>query len=285
MTQTQKIIKYCAITLAVLLVVGIISGIVQTVGWLFLLTDDDKGDDAFYDMQALITDYDGEDLSLDIDIGASDLVIRNGEKFEVSSNGRYIKCLQRGERIVIEERPHISFGIEAEVQIIITLPEGFAFEKVDMDLGAGNVEIDVLSCRTLDLDLGAGNFSAESLSATKRADIDGGAGKILIGGGSLSDLELDMGVGELYLHSELLGNSDLDMGVGNVKLWLLGDKSNYKLDIDKGIGEVRFDGSYVSGGVFGNGARRVDIDGGIGKIEVYFGMPEESYVGFRTYNK
>jgi len=274
MTQAQKIIKYCAITLAVLLIVGIISGIVQTLGWIFLLTDDDKGDDAFYDMQALITDYKGEDISLDIDIGASDLVIRTGEKFEVSSNGRYIVCRQRGERIVIEERPHISFGVEAEVQVIITLPEGFAFEKVDMDLGAGKVEIATLSCEILDLDLGAGNFSAESLTATKRADIDGGAGKIIIYGGSLAELELDMGVGALYLHSELLGESDLDMGVGEVGLWLLGDKSSYKVDIDRGIGEVFFDGSYVSGGTFGNGSRRVDIDGGVGRIEIYFGLPE-----------
>ena len=275
MTQTQKIIKYCAITLAVLLVVGIISGIVQTLGWIFMLTDDDNGDDAFYDMQALITDYKGEDISLDIDIGASDLVIRTGEKFEVSSNGRYIVCRQRGERIVIEERPHISFGVEAEVQIIITLPEGFEFEKVDMDLGAGKVEIATLSCEILDLDLGAGNFTAESLTATKRADIDGGAGKIIIDGGSLAELELDMGVGALYLHSELLGTSDLDMGVGEVGLWLLGDKSSYKVDIDRGIGEVFFDGSYVSGGTFGNGSRRVDIDGGVGRIEIYFGSPEE----------
>lgn len=269
MTQVQKIIKYCAITLAVLLIVGIISAIVQTLGWIFLLTDDDKGED-FYDMQALITDYKGEDISLDIDIGASDLVIRTGEKFEVSSNGRYIVCRQRGERIVIEERSHISFGIEAEVQVIITLPEGFEFEKVDMDLGAGNVEIDALSCEILDLDLGAGNFHAESLTATKRADIDGGAGKISIGGGSLSGLELDMGVGALYLHSELIGENDLNMGVGDVKLLLLGDKSNYRLDIDKGIGEVIFDGSTVSGGTFGNGGCKVDIDGGIGRISIEF---------------
>ena len=110
----------------------------------------------------------------------------------------------------------------------------------------------------------------ESLTATKRADIDGGAGKIFIGGGSLSGLELDMGVGALYLHSELLGESNLNMGVGDVKLLLLGDKSNYRLDIDKGIGEVIFAGSTVSGGTFGNGAHKVDIDGGIGRISIEF---------------
>ena len=268
MTQAQKIIKYCAITLAVLLIVGIFSGMIQAISWVFyLIADSDKDD--IYEMQAIFTDYDGNELSLDIDLGATELIIKKGESLDVSSNGRYIVCRKRGDRVVIEERPHISTGAD-DVQVVITLPEGFAFKDVDMDLGAGNVEIDTLSCDRLDLDLGAGNFSADSLTVTRQADIDGGTGMIYIGGGSLVDLELGMGVGALELRSELFGNSDLDMGVGEVRLCLLGDKSNYKLDIDKGIGEVYFDGSYVSGGVLGNGARRVDVDGGIGKISIEF---------------
>lgn len=273
MTQAQKIIKYCAITLAVLLVVGIISGIVQAISWVFYLFND-SGEDDFYEMQAIFSDYDGEVLSLDVDLGATELIIKNGESFDVSSNGRYVVCRKRGERVVIEERSHISVKAD-DVQVVITLPEGFSFKDVDMDFGAGNVEIDALSCERLDLDLGAGNFSAESLTVTRETDIDGGTGMVYIGGGSLADLDLGMGVGALDLRSELLGNSDLDMGVGEVRLCLLGDKSDYKLDIDKGIGEVFFDGSYVSGGIFGNGSRRVDVDGGIGRIEINFGLIED----------
>lgn len=268
MTQTQKIIKYCAITLAVLLIVGIISGIVQAISWVFYLFAD-SGEDDFYEMQAIFTEYDGKEISLDIDLGATELIIKNGESFEVSTNGRYIVCRKRGERVVIEERSHILSRAD-NIQVVITLPEGFAFRAVDMDLGAGNVEIAALSCERLDLDLGAGNFRAEYLSVAEQTDIDGGTGMIYIGGGSLSDLDLGMGVGSLELCSELLGNSELDMGVGEVRLCLLGERSDYKLDVDKGVGEVLIDGLQVSGGVFGNGARRVDLDGGIGRISIEF---------------
>lgn len=270
MTQTQKIIKYSAITLAVLLIVGMALGLVRSAAWLFLIIDDGRGEDEFYDMQAIITDYDSDELSLDVDIGASELIIQNGESFEVSSNGRYIVCRQRGERLVIEERPHISFGVDAETRVIITLPPEFFFKNVDMDIGAGEVSIETLWCETLELDLGTGNCSIDSLAVTRRADIDGGAGMLRIDGGSISDLDLDMGVGGLDLTAALLGNTDLDMGVGNVDLNILGDERDYRLDIDKGLGSVHIGERLFSGGVLGNGTNRVDIDGGIGDIDVVF---------------
>ena len=90
-------------------------------------------------------------------------------------------------------------------------------------------------------------------------------------GGALKDLDLDMGVGQLILTSALTGNCQLDLGVGESNITLIGSKENYKLDLEKGLGNIFIDGVNVSDyGSSGNGTNKVEINGGVGSINVEF---------------
>ena len=80
-----------------------------------------------------------------------------------------------------------------------------------------------------------------------------------------------MGVGQLNLTAALTGNCSLDSGVGEMNVTLLGNKEDYKLDLEKGIGNISVDGDNISGnGNIGNGTNEVEIHGGIGAINVKF---------------
>ena len=80
-----------------------------------------------------------------------------------------------------------------------------------------------------------------------------------------------MGIGELNLTSELGGKSSIDYGVGKTNLVLIGTDNDYRIELDKGVGEARLAGRKMSDdSVYGGGSRHIEIDGGIGAIHIDF---------------
>ena len=90
-------------------------------------------------------------------------------------------------------------------------------------------------------------------------------------GGTLNNLKLEMGVGELNLTAALLGNNEFDFGIGESNLTVLGSKKDYRIDIEKGLGAVTVDGKKVTDfGTSGNGQHSLEIEAGIGAINLNF---------------
>ncbi len=266
MTTVQKVIKYLAIALAISLTVAIIGGILGAVGLFggFFTGDDVTEDVKNYSVTSEIS-------NLSIRINAADLSIKEGDAFSVESNLKHLKVEEKGDLLIIEETKKFHANYQGAV-LTIYVPAGTVFVDTDITTGAGRLTIDQLSSEKLDLELGAGEVSITSLIATKSADIEGGAGRITISGGALNNLDLEMGVGQLNLTSALTGNCQLDLGVGETNITLIGNKDDYKLEIEKGLGSISVDGKNVSDyGNSGNGTRKVEINGGIGAINVVFG--------------
>lgn len=269
MTKQQKIIKYLAIAFAIFLTVSIIGGILGAVG---LLGGIFSGNAVLenantYPVTTAIRD-------LDIHVNVADLYIKEGNAFSVESNLKHLKVEEKDGRLIIEETAHF-WGFYSNAVLTIYVPEGTVFDHVNLTTGAGRLTIGNLASGMLDFELGAGDVSIDTLVATKSADIEGGAGRITISGGAIENLELEMGVGQLNLTSALTGNCQMNLGVGESNITLLGSKADYKLDLEKGIGNITVDGKNVSDyGSSGNGNCFVKISGGVGSINVSFREPE-----------
>ena len=265
MTSWQRTIKNIAMAFAILLAVGIISGIFGVIG-LF---------DAIFDNDGVLKNIINYSVSQDIvelkvDIKAADFTIANGDSFSVESNLEYLTVEEKGGVLTIKETKKFGFN-NNNATLTLTIPEGCIFENADIITGAGKLTIDTLSTDKLRLKLGAGEVKIGELNATLKSEIEGGAGKVSVNGGTLCNLDLDMGAGELNLTSSLLGNSDLNYGVGEANLVLIGTKDDYCIDFDKGLGNATVDGeSMRDGSVYGTGQNRIDIDGGVGAVEVSF---------------
>lgn len=155
--------------------------------------------------------------------------------------------------------------------LTIILPKNAHFERIYLFAGAGKLSADALSAETVDFALGAGDVSIGALTVTKEIDIDGGAGRVEISGGALHDLDLEMGIGELNLTAALGGDCELELGVGASNITLIGSMEDYTLDIEKGLGAITVDGKSVTDfGSSGSGASRIEISGGVGAINVNF---------------
>ena len=265
MTTLQKVIKYLAIAFAIFLAVGIIGGLLSTVGIFGGLF---SGDAVLEDVKTYSVS--AEIHNLDIEINAADLYIKEGDAFSVESNLKHLKVEEKGGLLTIQETKKFT-GTYSGAVLTVYVPAGTVFDNVNLTTGAGRLTVANLSSGTLDFELGAGDVSIDSLVASKSADIEGGAGRITITNGALKDLDLDMGVGQLKLATALTGDCQLDLGVGESNITLIGSKEEYKLDLEKGLGNICVDGKNVSDyGSSGNGTNKVEINGGVGAINVKF---------------
>ena len=265
MTTFQKVIKYLAMGFAIFLAVTIIGGLLSAAGLFGGLFE---GDEVSENMKTYSVASEVHDV--DIEINAADLYIKEGEEFFVESNLKHIKVKEKNGLLKIEETQKL-FSTYSGAVLTIYIPAGTEFDKVNLTTGAGRLTIENLSAETLDFELGAGEVSISNLIATSSADVEGGAGRITISGGALKNLDMDMGVGQLNLTTSLTGDCKMDMGIGESNITVIGNKDDYKLDIQKGLGSVSVDGKDVSEyGIGGNGTNRVEINGGIGTINVKF---------------
>lgn len=268
MTTFQKIVKYLAIAFALFLTVNIIAGILMGVAGISGLLSDKDDTTPAAEMQTYPVE--GEISSLSIELSTAGLILQTGEAFSVESNHPYVSVTADNGTLTVSETKKLFTSIKS-TSVVITVPDGFVFDEVTVDTGAGRVEFEALTCDVLDLSLGAGRVDIHRLTANERAEIDGGAGQLTVDGGKLCNLNLDMGVGALTLTSRLEGQCSLDYGVGSTKLILLGHREDYQISLDKGLGDAHLAGEVMQdGAVYGTGAQKIDIDGGVGSITVDF---------------
>jgi len=267
MTSAQRIIKYLALGFAIFLIFSILSGImfgISTVSNVF----DDSDSDILEDLKDL--NITGDNVSvLDIDIKAANLIIKTGDKLKVETNNKYIKYNQDGNKIIIKEKRHNWFFRKHKSDLVVYVPENFVFDGVSIDTGAGKIEAEDINTKILNIDFGAGKATINNLVVETLAEIDGGAGEISILNGSINNLDLDVGVGKFTLNSKLTGNTDIDAGVGELDINLLGFMEDYKIRVEKGIGSAKLNNQDMKNEiVYGTGINNIDIDGGIGSINI-----------------
>ena len=265
MTPVQKLIKYLAIAFAVFLIISIFSGILGLVG-LFGVFDGQSA------VENDLTQYpvNGNIKSLNVFIGAADITIAPADKFSVSSNLTGLKVNVKKNTLYVEHKQKGNVNYEGAV-LTIGIPNGFTFEDVDITTGAGQLTAEHIDTAKLNMTLGAGNTQIEFLNASKNAHISGGAGQILINGGALNDLDMEIGVGKLDMTATLTGECDIDCGIGETVMVLTGDPDQYRIEVDKGIGDVTVDGKHISdSSVYGSGTTDIELNCGIGSVDVKF---------------
>lgn len=266
MTTLQKVVKYVAMAFAIFLIVSILGGVLKLLGLISFVSDVDGTTE---ELTGYTVSADIEEL--EIEIAAAEFTVSTGEEFAVESNLKNLTVKEEGNRLIIKERKHATINYNGKALLNIVIPENTVFEEVYISTGAGKVKIDTLSADELTMELGAGLVEIAELNAYKESLIVGGAGSVNIESGNLNDLDMDMGVGKVVLKSELTGESEINQGIGATKLMLLGDKYDYSIEVEKGIGSIKVDGLSMSNNeVFGTGSNEIEIHGGIGEIEISF---------------
>ncbi|MBQ8623897.1 MAG: DUF4097 family beta strand repeat protein [Oscillospiraceae bacterium] len=266
MKTTHKIIKYLAFALAIAIIAGIVTSLMAVFGGLSGLNYSFSGSKT--DAEKIFNG--NEDSILYIEIAASKLNIHEGDALLGVTDDEYITVEVRGSKLVAIEKSHSAVNKD-DTYLDITIPADYVFEKIVIITGAGTVQADALRADKFDLTLGAGEVTINYLAVNKEADIEGGVGELTVKDGEINNLDAEMGVGKASIRASINGESDLETGVGDFELTLLGGKESYKFDASTGIGDCRIgDEKIVGEKTIGSGKNKIDIDCGIGSVNVYF---------------
>ena len=252
MTTAQKIIKYIATAFALFLVVSIISavlnagyGILNSIG--LIRTKDNIITE---DLKVISNDV-KEVSTLKIDLACTNLDIKVGDNFKVETNNSKIVFEENnGNAQIKEKNENWLNNNNNSSDLIVYIPE--AIPNLYLELGAGDVHI-------------------ENIVVTQQIEINGGVGKTDLKSCKINNLQANLGMGEFTFYGELTGKNTISSGIGEVNLNLINNKEDYTIDVSKGIGTVVLDGENVEADrKYGNGENYLDIDGGIGDININF---------------
>ena len=269
MTTTQKIIKYLAIAFALFLVISIFSIIFGLSCEIISSINSDKKDSKLLEEYTTISNNVNNIESFKIDISNDDIEIKEGEKFEVKTNDPDVKFYHENSKVKIKTDKTFSWHLSNSSRgtIIIYLPNEFNITELDLNLGAGKIDIDKIFVETLLMDLGTGTMTAKEINVYEKATINGGAGNINIYSGTINNLNLKLGAGNASIESDLTGSNTLTTGVGKLNLGLSRSKDNYKFDISKGLGNIILNDFDVSEDILiGDGETKIKISGAVGNI-------------------
>ena len=258
MRIAQHLIKAFALFLAAIIIISVFGAIVGGIALLAGITSDGEWGWSDNTGPWVSTDYDNQGIrELDINVKATSVrfrTSRDGEKVKVDTNNE-----------------HITTWIVGSGDLIIYLREDVKFDDVKIEVGAGTLHIESLDTKQLDLNLGAGKSQISNLVVHDHARINGGAGKVDLHDANLQDAEIKLGVGKTDIRAKLTGRSKIESGVGKLDLDLLGEERDYRITIDKGLGSVHLGSqSLDDGAVYGDGNNYVDIETGVGAVDIRF---------------
>ena len=271
MTCAQKIIKYLALCLATFLVFLIISSLLGVFYSVSKILDVQKDNEATMDKMSTVNFKIDDISSLDINLLFTNLIIKQGNNLYVETNNEKVHFDEENNSLKIKEDSRSILSKNNKGDLILYLPENSQFKTVEIQAGAGKIQIENLVTDSLSLELGAGETSIQRLDVAENCKIESGAGKVSLLDGRIKNLDLDLGVGKFELTSSLLGSNKINAGIGSLELNLLGNKKDYLIKADKGIGTINVDEAIVSDdSTIGTGENTIKIDGGIGNIDVSF---------------
>ncbi len=144
-------------------------------------------------------------------------------------------------------------------KITLYVPEGFAFEDVDVNLGAGVLNFVCLQAAEASLEVGAGQIIADS-ALVQALEVNVGAGQVKLKDMEITELKAEVGMGEFTAAGKVLGNVDAECSMGNLELQLAGKESDFNYELNGAMGNLNLNGENYSGF-----AQERDIDNGADK--------------------
>ncbi len=233
MTEIQKIIKYCALALAVFLILIIVTTIVN-IGYNILEKTDLINDDnsKILKNNIVISNNESEIREIDIDIKSSNIILKTAKNFKVETNNKDIKYSYEDGKVLIKQNNVNKWYLNKNnnSKLIVYIPSEISLEKINLKNNVGDIKIDFEK---------------------------------------ISNLNIDLDVGDIFVKSIIGGKNIIKSNVGDINLELLLKQEDYKFEFDKDIGDTKLNNNKIKKDtIIGNGNNILKIKTNIGDINV-----------------
>lgn len=156
-----------------------------------------------------------------------------------------------------------------------------ASAELTINTGVGAVWIGEAAGENVYITSAVGDVEIDSLTAHRSAQMDCQVGRTQVKSALLNNATIHADVGEFSIAGQLLGNTYISQGVGNIELAMKDSIDNYCVRYARGIGDfsayadgktTRWSGVGDDVYYLGNeaAANTIEIDGGLGQIDIFF---------------
>ena len=256
-------------------------GVYWTDGWKYELDVSDVYDGRHTVLQGDVREYSlGSGVkSLDIEMGgyffeiedsvddSFYLTTEDAEKFQcyVENGVLYLKAVNAN---------MISIGISYKNRIILSIPKDQFFEKVELELGAGQAILDNLRADKVSLEVGAGQIVGRDIQIGE-LEVSVGAGQVDLPEMNVGVLDVEIGMGELVGSGSIQKSASLECSMGNVELTLNGREQdfNYELEVAAGnltLGRNSYSGLAQERDIQNGADKNMEIECSMGNVTILF---------------
>lgn len=129
-------------------------------------------------------------------------------------------------------------------------------------------------CDRISIAVGAGIVEAGTALAKERMDLEVGAGDVKLGNVRTPELNVRSGVGHFHISGKVSRILNVNNATGGGEIVLEGNEADYLCDVSCGVGNVRVNGNHISGmgGEYKGGSPdapgRIHVSNGVGEVEI-----------------
>lgn len=158
--------------------------------------------------------------------------------------------------------------------ITIRFPEGMKFDEVELEAGAGRMDISSIEAGEISTVVGAGELFMERIR-TKKLSAEVGAGTVIAEEAYATDVDLNVNLGACIYEGAITRELDAECSMGSLELKLEGREEDHNYEIECSAGNVEMNGTeytaVASKRRIDNGAEsNFEISCSMGDIIVHF---------------
>ncbi len=196
---------------------------------------------------------------LTLEVGGITVLMESGDVSECEITGENIDKMQAyteaGRMYIIAINSDVMNTKDSTLHIVF--PKDFAFEKMEMEMGAGELKMLDYNCQTLKCEMGAGKLTMDNAYVSGDAKIECGAGEVNFQGVIEGNLEAVCAAGNLEMK---LSNTDMD-------------DHNYKMECAAGnleVGEEKVSGLASTKEIDNGMPTTYDLECAAGNLKIEF---------------
>lgn len=178
-------------------------------------------------------EFNGDEIkNIDACINAGSLTIKESDKDKISveviyrnHSKRDIEVKKKNDTLKIDESHKFFNGhfSNNSIEIMIYLPENIQLKDVDLQVNAGEIQVEKLSVNdTLKVDVNAGSAKFKNIKA--------------------AFIEAGCNVGNIDMDIDYIDNMDLECNVGDIRADIKENVSKYDYEINNDVGSVEING-------------------------------------------
>ena len=226
--------------------------------------------------------------NLIFDVGGCRVEIRASEDDDywfASEDAKEYQCFAENNSLELRVKGGSWVGNRnAEHVITLWLPKEATYQRIDLDIGGGELDVETLFGDAVSIDVGAGSIEADELSggqlvlelgageivlqsveadrfavnigagaaavttlSARELEVEIGAGQLVIEDSTLENADISVSMGQIRYQGTVTGDLDADCSMGQISLELNGKKEDHNYEVDCSMGEINLGGESYSG--------------------------------------